>query len=217
VLALPWHQYLDVSFAQSRRVLNPLPDYLGGDVLSSSDPELGARRREEADPREPHVTPVLARIAAGDPVADDLTALGVRWIVLLHEVDWQSMRPLRADPGLRRVVDDPAVEVFEVRGWRGPVLTATGRALPDRSVVAPVARVHASGPARWHRPAAPGWRRGSEPVDTSPFGTLALPAGRGPVWFPPALLVVIAYMVTIWAAVRAGVACQRAQPSVPSA
>ena len=216
VLALPWHQYLDVSFADGRRVLNPLPDYLGGDVLTSSDPELTARRQREADPRESHVFGVLDRIAAGDTVADDLVDLGVRWVVLLHEVDWEPLRPLRGDPGLRRVLADGSIELFEVRAWRGPAVTAAGRAIPVRSLVAPLARADASGPARWHRPDAPGWMRGRRGAHTSPFGTVDLPAGRGVIWFWPSVLVVLGYGCTICAVGWAGCACKRRESSVPS-
>ncbi|MEY2478209.1 MAG: hypothetical protein QOG87_3524 [Actinomycetota bacterium] len=216
VLALPWHQYLDVSFADGRRVLNPLPDYLGGDVLSSSDPELVAGSQEAADPREPHVLPVLARVASGGRVADDLARIGVRWVVLLHEVDWEPLRSLRSDPGLRRVVADRSLELFEVRAWRGPVVTTTGRVVDVRPVVAPLAHVAPSGLARWHRPAAPGWMRGWHGASESPVGTIDLPVGRGFSWFWPACAVVIAYICTICACLRAGRALQRWNPSVPS-
>jgi hypothetical protein len=38
VLTLPWNEYLDLSFADGRRSLNPTPDFFGGDVLVSRDP-----------------------------------------------------------------------------------------------------------------------------------------------------------------------------------
>src|SRR5207249_3327253 len=70
VLALPWHEYLDVRLAHSRRVYNPLPDYLGGDVLVSSDPELGTGAREQADPREQAVLALLYGQANEPKTAD---------------------------------------------------------------------------------------------------------------------------------------------------
>jgi hypothetical protein len=216
VLALPWHQYLNASFAKGRRALNPLPDYLGGDVLSSSDPELAAEGQEPADPREPHVLRLLDRIAAGDSAADELAEIGVRWVVLLHEVDWRPLQTLRDDPGLRRVVDERALELFEVRPWRGPVVTSAGRALDDRPVAAPLARIAPSGAARWHRPAAPGWTRGWHGARESPVGTIDLSGGSGVVWFWPSGIVVIAYFLTLCGVMRAGRALQRGPPSLPS-
>lgn len=216
VLALPWHQYLDLRAADGRRVLHPMPDYLGGDVLSSSDPELASGRQEETDPREPVVALLLERLRGGERVASDLVELGVRWVVLLHEVDWREHIALRADPGLRRVVADASVELFEVRAWRGPVLTASGDALSARAVAAPLARVGPSGRATWHRPAAPGWLRGWERAGRTPVGTIALPAGRGVVWFWPTLVVLAAYVCTVCAVWRAGRACKPKEASVPS-
>jgi hypothetical protein len=216
VLALPWHQYLDIRAADGRRVLNPMPDYLGGDVLSSSDPELSAGRQEEADPRERHVPPLLDRVQSGRPTADALARLGVRWVVLLHEVDWRRMTALRSDPGLRRVYADRDVELFEVRSWRGPIVTAAGAAVPAHSLIAPLAHPRASSRATWHRAAAPGWRRGSASADSTATGTLALPAGDGFVWFWPTLVVLVAYACTFCVAVRAWCACKLKEPSVPS-
>jgi hypothetical protein len=196
--------------------LNPLPDYLGGDVLSSSDPELAARRAEEHDPRERHVLPLLDRIERGDAVASELADLGVRWVVLLHEVDWQPLAALREDPGLRRTVTDTSVELFEVRAWRGPVVTSSGRVLATRQTIAPVARVDASASSRWQRPAAPGWLRGTERTGATAVGTLALPAGRGVIWFWPSLVVVVGYVCTVCGCLRSWCALQRSEPSVPS-
>lgn len=216
VLALPWHQYLDLRVADGRRVLNPMPDFLGGDVLSSSDPELGGRGQEQTDRREPHAAALVARIRAGEQVAPDLARLGVRWVVLLHEVDWRDYDALRTDSGLRRVALDGSIELFQVRGWRGPVVTNRGRALAARSVAAPLVRVPASGDATLFRAASPGWLRGWQSTDTSSEGTLVLPAGRGLVWFWPTVLVVLAYFVTVGAGVRAWCACKLKEPSVPS-
>jgi hypothetical protein len=216
VLALPWHQYLDLHAAGNRRVLNPMPDYLGGDVLTSSDPELGSGHQEQADPREPHATRVVDALAAGRPVSAALARLGVRWVVLLHEVDWRRYAALDADPGLRPAVRDTSADLYEVRAWRGPVVTDAGRTLPARSVVAPLARVPASGAATWQRAAAPGWLRGTAKAATTPVGTVALPSGRGVVWFFPTLIVLGAYLCTLCAALRAWRACKLKGPSVPS-
>lgn len=216
VLALPWHQYFDLRVAGGRRVLNPIPDYLGGDVLAASDPELAAGRQEEADPREAHVPALLRRLAAGRAISPDLERLGVRWVALLHEVDWRGYTALRRDEGLRPAYRDGDVELFAVRGWRGPVLTDAGRALDIDPVVAPLERLDGSDGATWHRPGAHGWLRGWRRATIGRFGTLRLPAGRGLVWFWPAATVLLADLVTLCACLRAWCACQRNRASVPS-
>src|SRR5581483_4675608 len=115
VVALPWHEYLDIGFAGSRRVLNPLPDYLGGDVITSSDPELGGADQERADPREARVQAVVADLRAGRPGSPELARLGVRWIVVLHEIDWADYTGLAADRGLVATVRTPSIDLYEVR------------------------------------------------------------------------------------------------------
>ncbi|HZQ85649.1 MAG TPA: hypothetical protein VFA83_12465 [Acidimicrobiales bacterium] len=115
VVALPWHEYLDIGFAGGRRVLNPLPDYLGGDVITSSDPELGGSDQERADPREARVQAVVADLHAGRPGSPELARLGVRWIALLHEVDWADYPGLAVDQGLVATVRTPSIDLYEVR------------------------------------------------------------------------------------------------------
>jgi len=197
VLALPWHEYLNLRFADGRRVLNPVPDYFGGDVLASSDPELGDKRRveEQGDPREQHVAPALT-----DPAhaSDSLTKLGVRWVVLLHEVDWAKYVSLADDPGLRQAVSSPSLALFEVRAWRGPVIDERGNRLPLHNPVQPLADIPSSGPATWERPGLAGWVRGTSSAGTTRTGLLALPPGRGWIWYWPAAVTVAADAVVIF-------------------
>ncbi|MBV8960394.1 MAG: hypothetical protein JO087_16630 [Actinobacteria bacterium] len=118
VLALPWHEYLDIGFAGGRRVLNPLPDYLGGDVITSSDPELGAGDQERADRRERRARVVVAELRNGRPASENLAQLGVRWVVVMHQVDWASYTGLARDDGLTATVRSPSVDLYEVRDSR---------------------------------------------------------------------------------------------------
>ena len=189
VLALPWHEYLNLHFADDRRVLNPVPDYFGGDVIFSSDPEFGDRpsRREQGDPREPHVTAVLDHM---QEASTRLEALGIRWVVLLHEVDWKHYRAIADDPGMQQTLATPALDLYRVRGWRGPVADNGGRVVRARTVVAPWSWVAPSGKATWTRPGAVGWLRGTAGATTTANGLLRLPAGHGPVWYWPAALAV---------------------------
>lgn len=205
VLALPYHRYLDLPAAGDRRVFNPMPDYLGGDVISSSSLELGPHDTELDDPREPGIVALLARAVHGDPVSGGLAAVGVRWVVVLHTADWRSYASLAADPGLRAVVRGPTLDLFVVRTWRGPVVDASGRVLAPHAVVAPLEELRASGPAAWAAPAAFGWMRGSRPAGRTGTGLVHLPAGRGLLWFWPALVVLgadAAVLVALLAACR---------------
>jgi hypothetical protein len=205
VLALPWHEYLNLRFAGGRRVLNPVPDYFGGDVLASSNPEFAdsPNAREQGDPREQHVPPLLDGL---DHASDSLRSLGIRWVVVLHEVDWGRYAAIERDAGLEHAVATPSLDLYRVRDWRGPVVDDASHRLPIHTVVAPWSWVGASGPATWTRPAASGWMRGTSSTRSTATGLLRLPAGRGPVWYWPAAVAIGADVVVIggvaWAVVR---------------
>jgi len=206
VVALPYHRYLDLPLASNRRVLEPMADYLGGDVIASSDPELGGGYREVADAREPAVRAVLASAPAD--VADRLARVGVRWLVVLHAADWESYRWLTQRDGVRVAVAGTSLDLLRIEPWQGPVVAADGASVTLRSVVAPLGRLAASGPAVWAHPAVPGWLRGSHAAGRTADGMVALPGGRGPLWFWPAALVmavdagVLAAVVAAWLALR---------------
>jgi hypothetical protein len=205
LLALPWHEYLNLDFADDRRVLNPVPDYFGGDVLVASNPEFvdSPNAREQGDPREEHVPPLLDHL---DRASESFRVLGVRWVVLLHEVDWKKYGDIEKDAGLVRTLSTPALDLYRVRDWRGPVVTDTGRRVSVGTVVAPWSHVSPSGRATWTRPAASGWLRGTSGTSSTATGLLRLPAGRGPVWYWPAALAIAADVVVIsgmaWAVFR---------------
>jgi hypothetical protein len=197
VLALPWHQYLNLSFANGRRVLNPLPDRLGGDVIASADPELGPTHREDVDRRGPRAAAIAAEARAGERVSSDLYHLGIRWVALMEEVDWRDYDALARDPLLDRVQTGPGVRLYRVRpdptelytmelGFGveplfGPVAHTVRRGEPDDTT--------------WNRPGQPGWLRGWHSFAVSADGRLTIPPGDGPVWYWPALVVIGADVV----------------------
>ncbi len=213
VLALPWHQYLDLgvgSGGTARRSLGPMPIYLGGDVMTSSDPELQEPdRRERLDPRERHVLEQLDAVRGGRPVGAALADLGIRWVVVQHDMDWSRYDALGRDPGLQRVVTGDRLDLYRVASWPGLVRGADGAAIPATPVVDPLLLVDPSGPAVYNRPYASGWLRGLSPASESAGGTIALPAGSGPVWYWPSVLVLASWAITIVAAAIAARAVRR--------
>jgi hypothetical protein len=197
VVALPWAQYYDLNIADGRRVNVVFPLYFGGDVLTASDPDVGADANERADPREDEVDLAVLALRAGEPVADRLAELGVRWVVLSHDIDWQTYDGLARDPGLERVVSGPTLELFRVEGWAGAVVTDSGDPVPLDPVVSPFAHLGASGRATVARPGADGWVRGTGPASVTADGLLRLPAGRGPLWYWPTIVVLVADLAVV--------------------
>lgn len=140
-VALPWSEYPPLSFAEDRQVFNPVPEYLGGDVISSYDPvfDPDVPRQEQVDRRADVVDALSDGALAGRPISAGLADLGVRWVVLVHESGWERYSSLFADPGLRVAIALDDIDLFEVAAWSG---RATG---PDGT------------PTSWRDPCHPSW------------------------------------------------------------
>lgn len=192
-VAFPWSEYPHLSFAAGRSVFNPVPDYLGGDVISSFDPRFDPSRpsQEQVDRRAEVAGEISDHVLAGQPAATDLAALGVRWVVVVHEDDWRDYRALNADPGLRRAVHNDDADLYEVIAWRGRATDRGGASHRLDRPVPPVLLTDAPPGSVLDVAGAPGWIQGwSTPVPVTVDGRLQLTGGSGFVWFWPALALV---------------------------
>lgn len=200
VLALPWNQYYNQTYddGRVRRVLDPMPLFLGGDVLASSDNGLQNGVQEVADPREPFAERAVELLTEADPgFGDELVDLGVRWVVLHKSIDPERYAPLADDPALELVIDEPTIGLYRVRGWAGEFVTSAGSAVDATTLGDVVARL--DGPeyesVTWQRAGGPGWMIGWRRATTTDHGLLRLPSGSGLVWnlaTVPSVLAVIA-------------------------
>lgn len=208
-IALPWSEYPSLSFAGGRQVFNPLPDYLGGDVISSYDPlfDPAVPSQEQVD-RRAVVVDRLARAARrGQPIGTDLAQLGVRWVVVAHEDAWASYTGIVDDPALRRAIARDDLDLYEVVAWPGPVVTPRGGTAAVSRPVAPLLRTSAPAGSVVSMAGAPGWMRGGSPAEVTADGRLQLPAGGSRIWFWPAPVLVSIDAVVLVAAL----ACLRSR------
>ncbi len=184
VLSLPWFQYYNLSVADGpvRRVLNPMPLYLGGDVLSSSSNGLAPGVREVGDPREQPADALIEQLVSGESVGDDLAELGVRWIVLVKNIHADRYAALDDDADLRIVIDDSDVALYEVSGWVGPAVGADGQGIGVDWWGAALARFDSDERATVAAPGSSLWLRGRSSVGVSEDGRLEIPSGRGWLW-----------------------------------
>ena len=184
VLALPWFQYfnLRVGAGQTHRVLNPLPLFLGGDVVSSSNNGLGRGVRERSDPRESIAEDLVRSLEAGDRVADGLAQLGVRWIVILKASDRHTYAELWNDTGLSIAVDSTEIALFRVNSWVGAGVQADGGTVEVDQVVPSIVMPDTNEAFTWFHAGARGWRRGGKAAVIDERGLLRVPAGSGVLW-----------------------------------
>jgi hypothetical protein len=209
-LILPWHLYYTASFADDRNILNPGPDIIGGDTISSYDPEIGGRQ-EQLDTRPREAARVLEGYRNDQMGAARLAALGVRWVFVPLEYDWSvSGSALANDPGLRPVAVGDGARLYEVRGWKGPLRTPDGQSGDIDGPVAPLRTASAEGGV-WSYPGTGGWLRGLHRVPVTSAGLLDVPPGDGPLWYWPAVPIVVGHLLTLAAATAAGVSLARAK------
>ncbi|MDQ6783131.1 MAG: hypothetical protein M3063_06770, partial [Actinomycetota bacterium] len=89
------------------------------------------------------------------------------------------------------------LQLFEVGPWAGPLVGADGHRAVLATVVAPLRRLPPSGPLVWDAAGYAGWMRGAHAGGRTTEGLVALPAGRGPVWYWPAVVVLAGDLVTV--------------------
>lgn len=198
VLALPWFAYFTADIAGNRLVQNPLPSYVDGEVIASSDTGISTTpSRENADPRESRAASIVERLRAGEAQSGALAELGVRWVAVAHDVDWLSYSGLRIDPGLELTVDGPTLTLYRVEGVGNGSISGSGEVDVARPRLLPFWSASTSGSITLPVPYQFGWLRGLTAGESGPDGRLSFPAGAGPIWFWPALLVLTADL--LWA------------------
>jgi hypothetical protein len=187
ILLLPWHRYQNSAIGGERRVLSPALQFFGPDVVAASDLELAAPTRETIDAREAHVEALLADLRTGRPVAERLSAIGIRWVLIVHDVDYETYLPMVDEQGVRLRQSDLSLDLVEVTTWRDDGVAR---------VVGPLARVEAGATdgTVWHEPWAPGWLRGLTPARRSATGLVELPGGNRTVWYWPGVLVTVGHL-----------------------
>lgn len=113
-LVLPWHEYMSYSFIQNqnRVVAPPAPSFFSVPVVTSTDPEVPGI----VPPDSPDQTAVSALVTAGSrgQWAKDLSALGVKYILLARELDWRSFAYLDGQPGLVKIADFDSIVLYRV-------------------------------------------------------------------------------------------------------
>ena len=111
VLALPWFEYLELEVADGRTVLNPLPIWLGGDVLTSSDPRLpGEAASERRDPREGCAAELVAqqpswRTHRGYPRPSGFGGSSISWMAICCGADRSASSTPRRSGRIRSWIE----------------------------------------------------------------------------------------------------------------
>jgi hypothetical protein len=206
VLALPWFAYFTADIAGNRLIQNPLSSFLDGEVIRSSDLRISPEpSRESADPRESAAASIVERLRSGEAQSSALAELGVRWVAVAHDVDWLTYSGLRVDPGLEVAVEGPTLTLYRVDEVGNGTIAESGEVDVAQPHLLPYWTASTTESITMPMPYQFGWLRGLSPGRIGPDGRLDLPAGEGPIWFWPALVVLaadIAWLLAVVIAVR---------------
>lgn len=203
VVALPWNQYPPLDFLDGRHAFNPLPDYLGGDVVSSYDPlfEPDEPAQEQVDRRARRLD---AALRSGGPLGSAFSDVGARHAIVVEQPGAVAVTArLEAEPeSFRPVLRNRDATVWEVRSWTAPVIAPDGTGHELDRPIPPVIRSDAPPGSVVGVAGAPGWVRGwFHPAGITPGGRLRMPdTGRGVLWFWPAPVLMMVDVAILGAA-----------------
>lgn len=129
LLVLPWRPYAIWSFSDGRIVANPAPSFFTRNVVSARGAGFDAVRDREGDPVATLIGSALSQRADTRRFGALVAPVGVRFIAVLKEADWQHYGFLAHQRDLRAIHRDPDLVLYENASWRaGPVLADRGRA-----------------------------------------------------------------------------------------
>ena len=113
-LFLPWHLYMSYSFVRNENnvIASPAPAFFSVPVLVSPDPEIPGTA-PPANPDQQAVGELVRARPYGD-WAGTLRARGIRYILLAHELDWQTYAFLDGAPGIEHVGLFQSIDVYRI-------------------------------------------------------------------------------------------------------
>lgn len=113
-LFLPWHQYMSFGFSE-RIIANPAEKFFSPPLIISDDPEL-----EGISPAYPDDEKRQIEQALGNPEAlsRTLNELGIQFILLAKEGDYQDYDYLNATPGLKLVTETDSLIYYQNEAYR---------------------------------------------------------------------------------------------------
>jgi hypothetical protein len=122
LLVLPWHLYSVWSFSGGRITADPAGSFFSDDVLSASEAGFPSVPAQSPDPFRLYVSAALEHPGAIASFGHVVAPLGVRFVALLHEADWQTYRFLERQDDVRLLYDSDRISLYENLAWPGPVM-----------------------------------------------------------------------------------------------
>ena len=114
VLFLPWHQYMDYSWLPNRdkRLASPAPVFFDKPVISGDNIEVPGIYSQSTNPISGYVEFVLRNRNDIDNMGELLAPLNVKYVILVHEADYQFYDSLYQQEDLTVELEKPGITLF---------------------------------------------------------------------------------------------------------
>lgn len=115
VLLLPWHNYLAISFADYRRIVNPAISFFGIPMISSTTTGNAYLDSSRANEWDKFVTLVVQGVTPLPEALEILRENNVTHVIVLKEADWQKYARIEPSDELVIVLDTPTLMLYEIK------------------------------------------------------------------------------------------------------
>jgi hypothetical protein len=120
VLFLPWHQYMDLRFADDRRIGTPAGAFFQRHVVLGDNVELPNLESASNSPRSGYLQYLYGLGYQFSVMGRAVAPLGIQYIAVDHSADWRQYGWLDQQQDLRKVVDAPDFQLYENLAYTGP-------------------------------------------------------------------------------------------------
>ena len=114
VLFLPWHQYMDYSWLPNRdkRLAEPAPQFFDKPIIAGDNIEVPGIYSQSANPVSKYVEFLLANASNVNNLGELLAPLNVKYVILVHEVDYKLYDFLYQQEDLVVELEKPGITLF---------------------------------------------------------------------------------------------------------
>lgn len=121
MLFLPWHQYMDLRFADNRRIGTPADAFFQRDVVVGDNVELPNLESSSNSTRSAYLEYLYSVGSQISVFGRASSPLGIRYIAVDHSADWRQYGWLDNQIDLRKVLDAPDFQLYENLAFQGTV------------------------------------------------------------------------------------------------
>lgn len=114
VLFLPWHLYMDYSWLPNRdqRLINPAGEFLDKPVIAGDNIEVPGIYSQSTRPVSKYIEFLLDNKDKLDNFGELLAPLNIKYVILAHEADFESLQFLYQQPDLSLVLENEELTLF---------------------------------------------------------------------------------------------------------